>query len=106
MLRIGLTGGIGSGKSTVARIFNVLGIPVYSSDDASKRLMNEDEELKKIFTPIAIKLKESEAKINSELIAVQGHAVAIGGYYEPTEKLVSEAMRPSKTFNTILSEIK
>lgn len=47
MLRIGITGGIGSGKSTVARIFNVLGIPVYSSDDASKRLMNEDEELKK-----------------------------------------------------------
>ncbi len=46
MLRIGLTGGIGSGKSTVARIFNVLGIPVYSSDDASKRLMVEDENLK------------------------------------------------------------
>jgi dephospho-CoA kinase len=46
MLRIGLTGGIGSGKSTVARIFGVLGIPVYSSDGASKRLMEEDEELK------------------------------------------------------------
>ncbi|HEY5462487.1 MAG TPA: dephospho-CoA kinase [Hanamia sp.] len=47
MLRIGLTGGIGSGKSTVARIFEVLGIPVYSADDASKRLMVEDKELKK-----------------------------------------------------------
>ena len=47
MLRIGLTGGIGSGKSTVARIFSVLGIPVYDSDSASKRLMAEDEELKK-----------------------------------------------------------
>ena len=47
MLRIGLTGGIGSGKSTVAHIFNVLGIPVYSADDASKRLMAEDQELKK-----------------------------------------------------------
>ena len=47
MLRIGITGGIGSGKSTVAGIFNVLGIPVYSSDDASKRLMAEDEDLKK-----------------------------------------------------------
>lgn len=46
MLRIGLTGGIGSGKSTVARIFSVLGIPVYNADDASKRLMTEDEELK------------------------------------------------------------
>ncbi len=47
MLRAGLTGGIGSGKSTVAKIFEVLGIPVYYADDAAKRLMNEDEELKK-----------------------------------------------------------
>ncbi|HEY5367802.1 MAG TPA: dephospho-CoA kinase [Hanamia sp.] len=46
MLRIGITGGIGSGKSTAAGIFGVLGIPVYSSDDASKRLMVEDENLK------------------------------------------------------------
>lgn len=47
MLRVGLTGGIGSGKSTVAKIFEVLGIPVYYADTAAKRLMNEDEELKK-----------------------------------------------------------
>ncbi len=46
MLRIGLTGGIGSGKTTVARIFSVLGVPVYDSDTASKRLMEEDEGLK------------------------------------------------------------
>jgi len=46
MLRIGLTGGIGSGKSTVAHIFEVLNIPVYYADAASKRLMSEDEELK------------------------------------------------------------
>jgi dephospho-CoA kinase len=42
LLRIGLTGGIGSGKSTVAKIFEVLGIPVYYADDEAKRLMNED----------------------------------------------------------------
>ena len=46
-LRIGITGGIGSGKTTVARIFEVLGIPVYYADDAAKRIMNEDETLKK-----------------------------------------------------------
>lgn len=46
MLRIGLTGGIGSGKSVVARIFEVLGIPVYYADKAARRLMQEDPQLK------------------------------------------------------------
>jgi len=46
MLKIGLTGGIGSGKSTVAKIFEALDIPVYYADDAAKRLMNEDKEIK------------------------------------------------------------
>ncbi len=46
MLKIGITGGIGSGKTTVAKIFEVLGIPVYYADEAAKRLMQEDEELK------------------------------------------------------------
>lgn len=46
MLKIGLTGGIGSGKSTVAKVFETLGIPVYYADEAAKRLMNTDQELK------------------------------------------------------------
>jgi dephospho-CoA kinase len=50
MLSIGLTGGIGSGKSTVARVFETLGIPVYYADDAAKRLMNEDGPLKDAIT--------------------------------------------------------
>ncbi|MEO6136760.1 MAG: dephospho-CoA kinase [Ginsengibacter sp.] len=45
MLRIGLTGNMGSGKSTVARIFQSLGIPVYNADTEAKRLMLEDVEL-------------------------------------------------------------
>ena len=45
-LRVGITGGMGSGKTTVAAVFATLGIPVYSADDAAKRLMNEDETLK------------------------------------------------------------
>ena len=44
-MRVGITGGIGSGKSMVAKVFEVLGIPVYYADDAAKRLMNEDEAL-------------------------------------------------------------
>lgn len=46
MLRVGLTGGIGSGKSTIAAIFETLGIPVSYADDEAKRLMNEDAQLR------------------------------------------------------------
>ncbi|RAJ02265.1 dephospho-CoA kinase [Chitinophaga skermanii] len=42
---IGLTGGIGSGKSTVAKIFEVLGIPVYYADTAAKNIMETDPQL-------------------------------------------------------------
>ncbi len=46
MKRIGLTGGIGSGKSTVAKLFATLGVPVYTSDDRAKALMHTDLDLK------------------------------------------------------------
>lgn len=42
MKKVGITGGIGSGKSTICRIFEVLGIPVYYADDEAKRLMQSD----------------------------------------------------------------
>jgi len=45
MLKIGLTGGIGSGKSTVAKIFELLNVPVYYADEASKRLYHTDKQL-------------------------------------------------------------
>jgi len=45
VLKIGITGGIGSGKSTVAKIFAILGVPVYYADDASKRIMNTDPDV-------------------------------------------------------------
>lgn len=44
-LQIGVTGGIGSGKSTVCRLFSVLGVPVYHADDRAKALMVEDPQL-------------------------------------------------------------
>lgn len=44
---IGLTGGIGSGKTTVAHFIEEMGYPVYNSDTRAKDLVNESEELKK-----------------------------------------------------------
>jgi len=52
VLKVGLTGGIDSGKSTVAQIFEVLGIPVYYADIAAKKIMNEDEGLRSAITNI------------------------------------------------------
>ena len=47
MLKIGITGGMGSGKTTVCRMFEVLGIPIFYADDAAKSLMNTDLSLKR-----------------------------------------------------------
>ena len=44
-LKVGVTGGIGSGKSTVCRLFAMLGVPVYDSDAGAKRLMSSDPAL-------------------------------------------------------------
>jgi len=45
-LSIGITGGIGVGKSTVTRIFNVLNIPTYDADKEAKKLMNENAQIR------------------------------------------------------------
>ena len=63
MLRVGLTGGIGSGKSTVADIFSVLGIPVFNADLVTRQLMEDDEILR---TSIKKEFGE-EAYINNTL---------------------------------------
>lgn len=47
MIRIGITGGIGSGKSVISNVFRCLGIPTYDADSASKRLISNNESLKK-----------------------------------------------------------
>ncbi len=67
---------------------------------------NKDEALKNRFISIAQKLTENESVILDELNAAQGNPVDIAGYYWPDEELVYKQMRPSKTFNDILSGIK
>ncbi len=64
-----------------------------------------DAELKATFAPVAEALQSNEAKINEELIGVQGQPVDIEGYYLPSEEAVAKAMRPSVTLNTIIDAI-
>jgi dephospho-CoA kinase len=47
IFKVGLTGGIGSGKTTVAKVFELLGVPVYYADEASKRLYHTELEADK-----------------------------------------------------------
>lgn len=57
MLKIGITGGIGSGKTTVCKVFAVLGVPTFNADEEAKSIMLNDEVLvnniKKYFGPDA-----------------------------------------------------
>lgn len=63
----------------------------------------DDAELSSLFAPLATTLARHEAGIVAEMNAVQGSPVDIGGYYHPSRKLVSAAMRPSETFNAALA---
>jgi isocitrate dehydrogenase len=57
------------------------------------------------FAPIAKALKENEAKIMEELMAVEGKAQDIGGYYHPNDAKADKAMRPSTALNSIIDSI-
>ena len=65
---------------------------------------DQDLALQQRFAPIARQLTDSETKIVAELNAAQGRTVDIGGYYHADKELTSKAMRPSTTFNKLLSE--
>jgi dephospho-CoA kinase len=72
MKRIGLTGGIGSGKSTVASVFATLGIPCYDSDRRAKELMLEKESLRTFliqhFGPEVIQNHQLQSSIISKIV--------------------------------------
>lgn len=65
----------------------------------------KDTELSAKFAQIAKDFNTNETKINEELIGSQGQPQDIGGYYQPVKALTDKAMRPSQTFNTILSKL-
>ena len=64
-----------------------------------------DPTLAEKFAGAAKALADSEDQINAELLAAQGSAVDIGGYYQSNDELAANAMRPSATLNAIIDAI-
>jgi isocitrate dehydrogenase len=65
----------------------------------------QDLELQIRFVPVAEALSANESIIISELNAVQGGSVELGGYYQPNPELASKVMRPSTTLNSMIDSI-
>ncbi|MBL7285234.1 NADP-dependent isocitrate dehydrogenase [Corynebacterium godavarianum] len=66
----------------------------------------DDAELASAFEPIAKDLRDNAEQIDSELLAAQGNAADLGGYYWPDEATTTAVMRPSETFNKIIDALK
>jgi len=70
MLRIGITGGIGSGKTTVSKVFEILEIPVFYADDVAKSVMQTDELLvKNIKKAFGSQTYNSDQALNRKYLA-------------------------------------
>ncbi|MBS1546967.1 MAG: dephospho-CoA kinase [Bacteroidetes bacterium] len=88
MWKVGLTGGIGSGKTTVAKVFAVLGVPVFSSDGEGRRLLAEDgavqQEVRRAFGNAVIKAGVPDRKALAALVFSDGEALArLNGIIHP-----------------------
>lgn len=64
---------------------------------------DKDKQLKVEFAEITSELESNKDKILKEMLDAQGHEVDLGGYYLPDDKKVTAAMRPSATFNAMMS---
>ncbi len=66
---------------------------------------SDDKVLAEKFAPVSKALKDNEVKIIEELLAVEGKAQDIGGYFHPNNEKAEKAMRPSATLNAIIDAI-
>jgi isocitrate dehydrogenase len=66
---------------------------------------DEDAELAQAFASVAEQLAANEDAINEELLSVQGRPADSGGYYRPDDAKTFSVMRPSETFNRVLSSL-
>ncbi len=78
-------------------------LTLYWAQELAKQ--TKDAELAAQFATLAETLSANEAKINEELIAAQGTAQNIGGYYFPNDELATQALRPSATLNNAIAAL-
>ena len=69
MKKVGVTGGIGSGKSLVCKIFRCLNVPVFSADDEAKALLETDPEIRLALTGFFSKELYLSGKLNKQMLA-------------------------------------
>ena len=69
MKHYALTGGIGSGKSTVLKLFNELGVPTFAADDSAKKAMEEDASIQQRIVEIFGEASYIKGKLNRSFIA-------------------------------------
>ncbi len=69
MLKVGLTGNIGSGKSTIAGIFSTLGIKIYPADDESKKFLDSEKVIQKLTKIFGYSILSNDGKINRRSLA-------------------------------------
>ena len=90
MLRIGLTGGMGCGKSTIAHIFSVLGIPVYHADERAKRISEKPETQTRIAQLFGLEAAQDKRKLASLVFADASKLAQLNALVHP---LVFEDMK-------------
>lgn len=90
MLRIGLTGGMGCGKSTIAHIFSVLGIPVYHADERAKRISEKPETQTRITQLFGLEAAQDKRKLASLVFADASKLAQLNALVHP---LVFEDMK-------------
>ena len=90
-IKIGITGGIGSGKSVVSRLLEIMGIPVYISDIEAKRITNTDEVIRRELSALVGQDVFRDGELNRPLLASYifghpDHAKEVNGIIHPQVK--------------------
>ncbi|HQQ96251.1 MAG TPA: dephospho-CoA kinase [Cyclobacteriaceae bacterium] len=109
-LQIGITGGIGSGKSTICRIFKVLGVPVYDADFRARELMEHDQKLidsiQQAFGPASYKTDGSLDRVflANAVFGDQEALVKLNALVHPRVRIDYEAWSSAQSTRYVLRE--